>query len=217
MQIIQKLLLLTSLIIYQISYGSFSIVIDPSQNNRTIGSEYEKNITLACAEAIRTYCYNNVLDITIEVTRERGETVEPLQIATFSNTVHPNLHIALHCVAKPVPELWIYYNQWNYTDTHQKQSNTISLIPAHQTYLYTYNTSKHYARTVYKFLEAYAFSEFTIITHKPIGCPCKPLFGLTAPSIVIELGIAHDAHLSLYTDMLTHLITNLTTAAESSL
>jgi hypothetical protein len=192
---------------------SFSIILDPSQNNRTIGSEYEKRIAVLYGESIRTYLFNADSAITLELTRAAGETLEPLQSTTFSNVLHPNLHISLQCFFSERPEIFIYYMKWHGIDAQEKTSKKLQLIPASHSYCYNFDASKKYAETLYALLQEKYRTSVSI--HKPIGCPCKPLFGITSPAITLELGIPTDTTMNL-AGMIAETIQELTLTLESA-
>ena len=191
----KKYMLLLSYCLMIFSIQPFSIILDPSQNNRTIGSEYEKRVTALYGESIRDHLFTLDNQGTFELTRGLGETLEPLEAATFSNVLNPNLHISLQCYSSERTEIFIYYMKWHGIDAQEKTSKKLQLIPASHSYCYNFDASKKYAETLYALLqEKYGTS---VSIHKPIGCPCKPLFGITSPAITLELGIPTDTTMNL--------------------
>ncbi len=195
MQIIKKIIF-SLLLFYKCPLGAYLIVINPSQNNRTINNEYEKNITLLYAESLRNYiCYSNDT-FNVEITRIAGEKLEDLQPASFSNIINPNIHISLQCIETEEPEIFIFFNKWHNYENINNFSKKLTLISAFQSHAHQYNNSKNYAEKIYESLKKECLNAFLI--HQPIGFPCKTLFGLISPAIAIEIGIPYKNDLLEY-------------------
>ncbi len=199
---IQKFFVLTLLSINMPLVHSFSLIIDPSHNNKSIEDEYEHNKSLLYAESIRDYLQEADNTHTVHVTRGPGETVDQLEIATFSNTLHPNLHVSLQFFATShEPSLYIYFMSYNKNEVSHTESHKLTMLPAWQTYLYNLKDTKKYAQKLYDILIKEYGSKLQI--HKPIGCPCKPLFGITAPALVVEIGIPTELEPSTYQEIIS--------------
>ncbi len=191
MQIIKKFIF-SFFLILKCSASAYSIVIQPSENNRSINTEYEKNLTLLYAESLRNFmCYENNT-CNVEITRIAGEKLEYLQAANFSNIINPNIHISLHCVESTEPEIFIYFNQWNFNEQNNIPLKKLSLVSAFESHIYQCNFSKCYAQKLSAILKKESSNIFLV--YEPIGFPCKSLFGVTSPAIAIEIGIPFESN-----------------------
>ncbi len=171
------------------------IMINPAGDPRTPGREiddtFERALTMQCAQALKNYLEKKVPKIRVVITRRPGEAVEPLQNATFSNRLGTDLYINLNFFKqnKKAPEIFIYTLMFDpVTDFVEKKGSELSLLPYDQSYKVSLNKTKEIAQSMFKSFTQ-AAQRVSLVSHKPISLPSKPLLGITAPAISIEIGI----------------------------
>lgn len=172
----------------------FTIMIDPSgdakHTGRLIQNTLERGVSLQCAEALKKALLNEYKNLRIVFTRVPGETIKPLQNASFANRLDIDLYLSLYFYYEPQTpsHLYIYhYIAQPTTDSWHKPLN-LYFYQADQAHLINLATTKQYASTLVTNLKKtpanYAFKISNV--H---AIPFKPLLGIQAPAIALEIGI----------------------------
>lgn len=180
----------------QPSKPSFTVMIDPAGDaqtpGRTIDDTFERSLSLHCAEELKRLLESGSIPIKVILTRSAGETIEPMQRISFANRLNVNLYLTIHLFEKKQapPQLFFYTMLYDpQTDIMVKKKDELELLPFDQAYRINIANSQNYCLQLYQFIEKK-------VTPKQLGCnapiafPYKPLIGITAPAIGIELGIA---------------------------
>ena len=108
-----------------ISYDQFTIMIDPAgdakHTGRLIVDTLERGISLQCAEQLKSKLTGLYKNIRVILTRVPGETIQPLQNASFANRLNVDLYVSLyfyhesqtpahitlyHYVENPITDFW---------------------------------------------------------------------------------------------------------------
>lgn len=169
-------------------------MLDPSgdakHTGRTINNTFERGISLSCAETLKQKITEHFPDARVILTRVPGETLEPLQNASFANRLHVDLYLSLYFYEeqKSSQNVTLFYYLANKTTDFWHQPDNLFFYPAHQAYLLNLQTTKKWGE---KFLSI--LSDPTKIPFfKPtglLGVPFKPLNGITAPALSLEIGL----------------------------
>lgn len=181
---------------------TLTIMLEPAGDahytGRIIEDAFERGISLQCAQELKKVLESTCKNSRIILSRFPGETLEPLQNAAFANRLKTDVYITLSMYplplsrAKndPLTEINLYYFLYHpATDFWQRATATLSCEPYHQAHIPHSRTSQLLAHTLFKNLQ----------NTKPLagklthcgGLPVKPLIGVAAPALIIELGLAH--------------------------
>lgn len=174
-----------------------TLMIDPTgdaqKTGRTIADTFERSITLACAQALKDELEKLFQSqLRIIITREPGETTEPLQSATFSNRLRAHLFINLSCYQEPQEpaSCALYYFLYHpVTDFwHKNQAKTVfePYFSAHCNHIAVTTTlinKFHTTLSVYRQNGLFRLEPYR-------GIPFKPLIGVQAPAIGCEIGVS---------------------------
>jgi N-acetylmuramoyl-L-alanine amidase len=183
-----------------------TIMIDPAgdarQTGRTIGSNFERGITMQCAERLAHLLKQQSSAITTVITRAPAELVPELQNANYANRLNIDLFISLHfCRTNNArPKMWIYrYAQAN--DFVAPQTG-LSFPSYDQAYLLNNKITATLAADMERMLEKSTLFD----VHGPYKLPFKPLVGIIAPAIAFEMELKDEADWQTYAEPLAHAI-----------
>ena len=175
----------------------FTIMIDPAGDarnpGRNIDASSECNISMACAEALKKELEQKLPGLRVIFTRVAGETIAPLQNASFANRLQGDLYLSLHFFhqKEKVPRLFIYRLLYNpSTDIWDLNNNELSLLPYNHVYRLHLKKTKSLSAHLYMLCEQEAKARtIPLVCMPPLSIPYKPLVGITAQAIGIELGM----------------------------
>jgi len=190
-------------------------MIDPFGDSKLltgheIDDNFERGITLQCAEELKKQLNNVLPDIRIVLTRVPGETIQPLQNASFSNRLQADFYLSISFYhEQEIPShVSLFYYLENTTDLWHRH-NSLHFYRAEQAHLINIKTSKSIGE---RFLETLSNSSINsvFVTTGLFGCPYKQLIGVQAPSIAIEAGLQKK-------DDWKYLISSLITCIKSTI
>ena len=177
----------------------FTLIINPGGDARDPGREidetFEQIISMQCAEAIKKELEQKVPGVRVMFTRSAGEIAEPLQNASLVNRLNADLYVSLNFFhqKEKANKLFIYRLIYNpKTDIWSKKSDELSLMPYTQAYRLSLKTSESISTLFYDECKKETAAEklpTPLICIAPKGIPYKPLVGITAPAIGLEIGI----------------------------
>ncbi len=169
-----------------------TILIDPAGDakdpGRIIDDTYERSLTMQCAEELKMALEKNNKGLRVIFTRFPGEALEAFQNVSFANRLKVDLYISLSFFqdTQTKPQLYIYNLLYDpATDFIQKKQGTLELLPYDQAYKVSFDTSKYIAQKL-----AEVCDQRKLTCHRPIALPYKPLMGILAPAIGLEIGIS---------------------------
>lgn len=165
---------------------------DAKYTGRIINDSFERGLTLQCAQELKKTFETLHKDFRIVLSRFPGEILEPLQNATFANRLKTDLYITISMYKTDafVPEMNFYYFLYHpTTDFWPKKISQLSFEPYHQAHVRKSLTSKKIAQSLYASFQQ--LKPFAGNVQHCAGLPVKPLIGIVAPAIVIELGLNH--------------------------
>lgn len=174
----------------------FTIILDPAGDariaGRVIGDSYERSLTFQCLDLVRDYLESHIRTVRVLLTRLPGETLEPLQNVAFANRLKADLYVSVHMypAQNKVTDLNVYYDVSKPGIAECSAERQLDLKP--------YNDgSERFQKASYcvaAFFERFITDTFRhdqVKIHRPLGVPCKPLIGVMAPAVALEIGL-HD-------------------------
>ncbi len=173
------------------------IMIDPAGHAKDPGRQlhhnYERAQTYKCAEALRD-ALEKKPGIKVLITRVLGEEIVPLQNASFANRMQVDCFIRLHFYkqSEAKPSLSVYHHVTDPTiDFAKRNIDVLAFRPLDQAHYQNIHASLRMATTVRQYFQMPS-TQKRLDCHGPFGIPLKPLVGIVAPAIVVELGLSND-------------------------
>lgn len=167
-----------------------TIMIDPAGDakhaGRQLGDSLERGITLQCAEQLQKALAKEYPAIRIALTRNPGETLQPLQNANFANRLHTDLYIRLQFYQETGVKPHIALYHCSFGDEFMTLSSHLTLHPYDHAHIVNQKTTAEYAHLMHDALKAHG-KLFEI--DGVYALPYKPLIGIQAPAITIEMSL----------------------------
>jgi len=189
---LSKILYLCMMFIHA-QLNSFTIMLDPAgdakQAGRSLPNGFERGATFQFAQALKQQLELQSPDINIILTKKAGETLEELQTANFANNLLVDLLLNINFYEETSikPSIFIYYYQ-NQSFFNQSQDFALDFYPYHQAFIFNFDKTKLYANHMQKCLSQAQYKHY--FTCQPAyGIPFRPLVGIIAPAIGIEIGL----------------------------
>jgi N-acetylmuramoyl-L-alanine amidase len=179
----------------------FSVMLNPAgdaqHTGRILDDNFERGITLQCAEQLKQALEQELPHVRIILTRFPGETLLPLQNANFSNRLQADVYISLHFYKEEAPKPHVYIYTFSYGNDFVHKPNPFSFIPYDSVYRLHTNTTNNLAKSLYKNLNSNHHT--TLFTaHAPTALPHAALIGITAPAICLEAGLKNKDDWTVY-------------------
>lgn len=181
------------------------IVIDPAgdakRTGRRIGDSFERGLTLQCAEKIKEISANSAPHIKIVITRMPGDNVYELQNASLANRINADLFVSLnfYYTQETKPTICLY--QFSYGNEFASCNQGLVLNSYDQAYKINKNTTDVMCQLFKKELSQHKYHSLCTIAG-PYCLPIKPLIGIVAPSIAVEVGLKGKDLWHSYSEML---------------
>jgi N-acetylmuramoyl-L-alanine amidase len=125
----------------------------------------------------------------IIINRALGETVMPLQNANFANKLDIDLYLSIHAFAETETKPRIFIYQFSYQDSFIAK-DSMSFYSFDKIYLVHEQQTAQWANRIYQTLS----QNQSVQTKKIAKIPFKPLIGIKAPAIGLELGLKNKAN-----------------------
>lgn len=187
------------------SLAKKTIMIDPAghakDTGRKLSQSYERAQTYAQAEELKTILENRY-NAHVIITRAPGEEIVPLQNASFANRLNVDLFVRLHMYKKKTekPKISVHRLVFDPISDYTKQhASQLSFIPVSQAHCKNITTTKDYAKKIFAGISEPTNQKLFDSALAP-ALPIKPLVGIIAPAIVLELGIHDDLQWRLSTE-----------------
>ena len=168
------------------------VILDPSgdvkRTGRNIGDNFERGLTLQCAERIKEYIEQHAPYIKVIITRMPGDTVYDLQNASLSNRLQANLLVNLNFYHSQETKPTLFLYQFSYGNDFACCNQGLMLRSYDEAYTIHKPLTDEIVQLFKTSLSQHMYqSMFTIagVYHLPI----KPLIGVVAPSVCIEMGL----------------------------
>jgi len=171
---------------------NITIMINPAgdaqHTGRRLDDSFERAITLQIAESLKKKIEEEHTNVQVVLTRSPGESGAYLQYAGFANRLDVDFYVSINCYAdkETKPSLSLY--QFSYGNDFATKQFDLSLIPYDQAHVANITKSNEFGSLMYNILGANEYaSSFTVKGIYKI--PFKPLIGIKAPSIALEIGL----------------------------
>lgn len=173
---------------------SFTIMIDPAgdakHTGRLIQDTLERGISLQCAEQLKAALTQKFKDIRVVLTRVPGETIQPLQNASFANRLGIDLYLSLYFYYEPEnpSHVTLYHYIENPVIDTWHQPIDLSFYQVNQAHLINLKKTKAWGQKILQILSHASYAKF----FKPrgfFGIPFIPLIGIKAPALAVEIGL----------------------------
>ena len=171
------------------------IVLDPAGHARKLGrllvEGYERAETLKFAQELKK-SLEKAYRVRTVISRSPGEEILPLQVPSFSNRLGADFFLRIHMVRQDQekPQLFLYNLVFNrFVDMSPYRSDPLKLVPLYQSHFLSAHISKQYGKKLFEKLGSHK-KHFDV--HNLVGLPLKNLVGVTAPSVLLEIGICRE-------------------------
>jgi hypothetical protein len=182
-----------------------TLMLDPAgdaqHTGRIIDTTFERGISIQCAHYLKQELERNNPNLRIILTRFPGETVQPLQNANFANRLKIDGYITIHFYHEKTtkPSLYIYY--FCYENGVIPKNNDLAFYPYDKAYLNNLTTTQQWAQIFQKSIDITLYTQ-KINLAGIFGVPFKPLIGIQAPALALEIGLKKADDWPLYNDLL---------------
>lgn len=177
---------------YMPEQNLFLIMLAPAGDTkhigRKIGDSFERGITLQYAEQLKKLVEGQCPSIAVIISRFPGDIISPLQNASFSNRLQVDLFISIHFyqTTETKPQLHLY--QFSYNDDFITPIAGLSFYHYDQAHLFNKKQTNTWATCIKQICENDQYQKLFIVQNI-CKLPFKPLIGVTAPAIGIEIGL----------------------------
>jgi N-acetylmuramoyl-L-alanine amidase len=187
----------------------YTIMLDPAghaqQTGRKLLSGFERAETFKCAEALKDSLEKYTSATRVILTRAPGEVLVPLQNASFANRLNVDFFASIHCVKadNEKPHITVYYQEIDpLIDNAQHTEKPHAFTPLHHAHFNSIHRSSDSAKALKKILSSAEYQK-DFDCYGAYGLPLKSLMGITAPAIVIEIGLCSDDQWKFFIEPLT--------------
>ncbi len=168
----------------------FTIMLDPAgdakHTGRQLDDSLERGISLQCAEKLQATLEKQYPLIRVVLTRVPGETLQPLQNAHFANRLNVDLYIRLQFYQEQGVKPHVALYQFSLGDEFISRSHQLAFHPYDQAHIFNQKKTVAYANEISASLKQHA----TLFDMQGIyKIPFKPLIGVQAPAIAIEMSL----------------------------
>jgi len=196
----QFLLLLCTLIITHNLCASpiRTIIINPAGDAKNPGRQLNRNFarseTHRCAETLKKALEERYHSLKVVLTRAPGDTIAPLQNASFANKSHADLFLNIDFFKqtsdKPTVQT-LHYVGDPLLDYAQQNPKSIDIIPLAHAHRQTIKQTNMMANVLKQQLtQTVDSNSFNVCEVQ--GLPVKSLLGITIPAIALDIGLSTD-------------------------
>ena len=194
----KKINVITFFLLYSMlpitAHDQFTIMIDPAgdakHTGRLIVDTLERGISLQCAEQLKSKLMHASKNIRVVLTRVPGETIQPLQNASFANRLGVDLYVSLYFYHEPQSpsHITLYHYVENPVVDFWHKPNHLCLYQVDQAHLISIKKTQAWGKIILHVLQDAQWSKF-FQPRGLFGMPFIPLMGIKAPAIAIEVGL----------------------------
>ncbi len=161
---------------------------DAKHIGRKIGDSFERGITLQYAEQLKKIVEEECPSVAVIISRFPGDIISPLQNASFANRLQVDLFISIHFyqTTETKPQLHLY--QFSYNDDFITPTAGLSFYHYDQAHLFNKKQTDAWATCIKQMCKKDQYQKLFIV-QDICRLPFKPLIGVTAPAIGIEIGL----------------------------
>jgi N-acetylmuramoyl-L-alanine amidase len=161
---------------------------DANYTGRKLDDSFERGITYQFAQELKKELESHHPNLQIVLSREPGQSIKPLQNANFANRLDVDCFISIHCYAETAIKPHLYLYTYSDGDNFITKTFDLAFYSYDKAYLLNTQTTNAYANKIATTLNQEQYKqqfECTAIAQLPF----KPLVGIKAPAIGIEMGL----------------------------
>lgn len=173
------------------------VMIDPAGHAKNVGrrlvESYERGETFKFAEKLKD-ALSEKYGVRSVLTRYPGEEIIELQNASFANRLQVDFYLSLNIYREESvkPKIFVYHLVYDpMVDLARRIIDNLLFIPIHQAHFKNIHRTKFLCNHMRSILFKPDYQK-KFDFYGPYGIPFKPLIGVTAPAIGIELGISEE-------------------------
>lgn len=178
--------------IYETYRDQRLVILDPSgdakRTGRRIGDNFERGLTLQCAEKIKEYIEQHAPWIKVMITRMPGDMVYDLQNASLSNRLQADFFINLNFYHSQETKPTLFLYQFSYGNDFACCNQGLILRSYDEAYTINKPLTDEMVQIFKTSLLQHTYQSMFTVAGK-YALPIKPLIGIVAPSICIEMGL----------------------------
>ena len=139
----------------------------------------------------------------VVLTRFPGETIDPLQNANFANRLKVDFYVSIHFYQEKEnrPQMTIYYFLYNPITDLWSKTKPLYVYPYDQAHLANISKTSVWADRVKAVVSEKKFNAAYDVKG-PYGLPFRPLIGIKAPAIALEIGLKNKNDWNTYLEPL---------------
>lgn len=162
---------------------------DSMHPGRSIDDSFESTITFEIAQTIKQLLLAQCPHVKVLLNRTATETVTPLQNANFANRLDVDCYMSIHAFLETETKPHVYLYQFSYRDDFIAKDSGLSFYPFDKIYMVNQKQTTAWAQQLKQAFEKNAFWAVKGV----YSIPFKPLIGIKAPAIGIEIGLKNKS------------------------
>lgn len=181
---------------------------DAQHTGRKLHDNFERGVTIQCAQALKKILEERHPTIRIILTRAPGEKIAPLQNAHFANRLAVNLYLSIHCYQEHNVKPRIYMYTFSCGEEFLTSQKDLCFYSIDRAHVRNHALTRSWATQLKQGLESvddHNHYEIKGVYHIPF----KPLIGIQAPAIALEIGLKDSDDWQLYIDALADALDTL--------
>jgi len=187
----------------------FTIMLDPAgdaQNTgRLIEDCLERGITLQFVQALKDVLEQKYNNLRIILSRSPGEKVAHLQNANFANRLDIDFYLSVHFYKEESVKPKAYIYTFGHNNDFITKKPDLYFYPYDKAHLVNKNSTKYLVNTI-KDIFLLEESKKRFMFCGLFNLPFKPLIGIKAPAIGIEVGLYNKDYWRNYIDIFVAII-----------
>jgi N-acetylmuramoyl-L-alanine amidase len=196
--IMKKIVFLFLLLFFIFPSHAFTILLHPAghagEAGRMLSQNCERAMTYEWALALQKELNRQFPDWFVYISRTPGETLYPLQIASYANRLPAHLTVSLHLFKQETtkPEPFLYTLSYSpLRELYSGSNNLLSFIPLEKAHYKQKKLTLLWAKQVATSLKKTENNDL-FNCYNVQSLPFKPFFGMMYPALGIELGVKND-------------------------
>jgi len=160
---------------------------DGQNPGRTIENTFERTIGIHYVERLKMMLEDQYSSLRILVARTPGETTQALHNAQYANRAQVDLYISFNFYKEEQVKPTLFFYTFSNTTIISKYSE-LSFVPYDKAHMNSYASTQRYAGQLKNVLESDHYA--SLFECKGVfAIPFKPLIGIQAPAIGLEIGL----------------------------
>jgi N-acetylmuramoyl-L-alanine amidase len=169
---------------------------DTIHTGRSIDDSFESSITFEIAQAIKQLIIAQCPHVKVLLNRAQTETVSPLQNANFANKLDIDCYMSIHAFNETQLKPRVFIYQFSYLDDFIAKDTGLSFYPFDKIYLINQKQTNAWAQQLKQTFEKNSLWNVNGV----YSFPFKPLIGIKAPAIGIEIGLKNRSEWRNYSE-----------------